>query len=189
MRALRTWAGVLVVAGSVACEPEPDIIENERLDAWCGEDRLCSWHSEGRIERVGTWWPSDWGVSLRDDPTVLSQRTFEGEAYGCVQLRARVDVDPEVTLSFEVDLEDDGSVEGSFPMEGRDFELVTRDIRLPAAGWIDVARLAVVKRGPGRAVIAQAFVDRVSSAPAACDAEPLNPAWDEPSPQERDAGP
>lgn len=54
------------------CEEE---VEDPSFQAWCG-DTLCSWDVEdGRIARVGTWHPSDYGVDLVETPTVLSQVT------------------------------------------------------------------------------------------------------------------
>lgn len=54
------------------CEEE---VEDPSFQAWCG-DTLCAWDVEaGRIARVGTWHPSDYGVDLLDAPTILSQVT------------------------------------------------------------------------------------------------------------------
>ena len=62
-------AASLLVAG---CDEE---IEDPSFQAWCG-DTLCAWNVEaGRIARVGTWHPSDYGVDLVETPTILSQVT------------------------------------------------------------------------------------------------------------------
>lgn len=54
------------------CEED---VEDPSFQAWCG-DMLCSWDTEtGRIARVGTWHPSDYGVELVETPTILSQVT------------------------------------------------------------------------------------------------------------------
>ena len=54
-----------------------DDVEDPSFQAWCG-DTLCAWDLEaGRIARVGTWHPSDYGVELLETPTILSQVTGE----------------------------------------------------------------------------------------------------------------
>ncbi|MCB9656950.1 MAG: hypothetical protein H6726_04800 [Sandaracinaceae bacterium] len=70
--ALRYAIAALLLPLVAGCEEE---VEDPSFQAWCG-DTLCAWDVEaGRIARVGTWHPSDYGVDLVETPTVLSQVT------------------------------------------------------------------------------------------------------------------
>lgn len=74
----------------VGCEEE---VEDPSFQAWCG-DTLCAWDVEsGRIARVGTWHPSDYGVDLVEANTVLSQ--VAGKPTSELMDQAELEVDPE----------------------------------------------------------------------------------------------
>jgi hypothetical protein len=63
---------LLALPLSGGCDEE---VVDPSFQAWCG-DTLCAWDVEaGRIARVGTWHPSDYGVELIETPTILSQVT------------------------------------------------------------------------------------------------------------------
>jgi hypothetical protein len=73
-RALHLILPIALLASPLSggCDEE---VEDPSFQAWCG-NTLCAWDLEaGRIARVGTWHPSDYGVDLVETPTILSQVT------------------------------------------------------------------------------------------------------------------
>lgn len=140
---------------ATACNPEPDIIENERLDVWCSENTLCSWENEGKIRRVGTWHANDYGVTLEGSNVVLSQLAYAIE--GCLFFHGLVDIDSDVRVTVELDVFDDGVSEYTHRVTGQDFASVLFDLEVPRPA--PHTRLIIRKQGKSRAVLSEFFVD------------------------------
>jgi hypothetical protein len=152
---------------ATSCVPEPDIIENERLDIWCSENELCSWENDGKIRRVGTWHANDYGVNLDGSNVVLSQ--IASDVSGCLFFYSLVDIDSDVRVTLELDIFDDGVSEYTHKIIGQDFDSVHFDLLVPKPA--PNTRVIIRKKGASRAVLAEFFVDAKN---AECTSPPFD---------------
>lgn len=151
----------------------PPLNEDPGFDMWCVDDQgrhaLCAWDLDaGEIERVATWHRSDYGVQMKSNPTQISQ--LVAQKVSCFRFEMLVDKDDGVTLTLEMDFQDDGTVEYSHPLPGDDFRPVEYNIKPPS--WYDSVRFIIRKTGDGRAVLAQIKVS--SDGEDSCVGQPLN---------------
>lgn len=138
------------VAALVACNS--DLVDDGKFRSWCG-DFLCAWTvDEGTIARVDLPAPHDVGVELGPSPTTLSQRTNVANI-ACLSFRTIADIGPDADVSLGVDFNGDGSIEFEQPLQVTDFQ--ESRILVSAPPTYSGIRMAISKRGTGRAVLAE----------------------------------
>jgi hypothetical protein len=131
---------------------EGNVVADPTFRDWCGE-RLCAWRTdEGAISRVPTWNANDFGVSLLEAPTQISQDTSEASAT-CLLFTtvANIDASAEVTLAVDFDI--DGKVERQLSLGATRWHRVELEITAPAA--YKGIRFSIRKDGTGTAVVAE----------------------------------
>lgn len=128
-----------------------DVLHDPGFDIWCG-DELCSWEIEkGDVRKVSTWHDNDPGVDLLGEDAAISQRS-ENPPVDCLRFQLVADVAEDATVTLEMDLDDDGTVE--------------YERAIPTSRWAELIYLVEIeghddirfrlrKTGPGRAVLAQ----------------------------------
>jgi hypothetical protein len=151
----------------------PPLNEDPGFDLWCidndGRHVLCAWDLDaGEIKRVSTWHRSDYGVEMQSNPTQISQ-LVEGNV-SCIFFDMLVDKDDGVTVTLEMDFNDDGTIEYSHPLPNNDFRPIEYNITPPT--WYASVRFIIRKTGEGRAVLAQIKVH--SDAEENCTDHPIN---------------
>jgi hypothetical protein len=162
--------GLLLLApclgGWSSCEGS--LNQDPSFDLWCGQ-RLCAWELEaGEVRRISTWHAQDAGVELVGDPAAISQRIeTSSREVKCLRFEMLTDLDPDAAITLELDFQDDGLVEASYPVPATRWAGVEFSLRAPT--WFERVRLRLSKTGPGRARLAHV---RLSS-PSQCSGEPL----------------
>ncbi len=151
----------------------PPLTQDPGFDLWCvdnsGEHVLCAWElNDGKIARVPTWHRSDYGVEMQSDPTRISQ--VVEQKVGCFLFEMLVEKDDGVTVTLEMDFQDDGVIEYSHPLPGDDFRPIVYNLKPPS--WYQSVRFIITKTGKGRAVLAQIKVS--SDDEANCTDSPLD---------------
>jgi hypothetical protein len=130
------------------------ITRDPGFDLWCG-DALCAWKLErGDVRRAPTWHPADSGVELVEIDTAIEQFTPVDSGDGtCIRFDLISDVEETAEAELGVDIYGDGSVERTFPIPTAHWRPVSYAfaVALPFTG----IRFEIVKRGPGRAVVAR----------------------------------
>ncbi len=171
----------VVVAGVACMAPgcNGDVLSDSTFRLWCG-DVLCDWRLDaGHVKRVPTWHPDDYGVELGDAPTQISQETGEGS--DCMEFSAIADVAAESQTSVEVDFDLDGVADYHVPIAQTGWRPAKALIYGPL--YAKRLRFIVRKDGPGRSVLAEIRLQRVTTCTgsrvqttglgvgAACDAD------------------
>jgi hypothetical protein len=154
------------------------VLGNTGFDLWCGEE-LCAWTVEaGEVERVPTWHDRDYAADLIGDDVVLTQRA-EVDSGACggllfgpppspdqpLTLSLLANVESGATITFEVDYDEDGTVEYSQSISAFGPEWVADGGTLyppprrdPASAAPRFALFRLQKQGSARALIAQIVV-------------------------------
>jgi hypothetical protein len=146
-------AAVPLLGGWSSCEP--NLNEDPSFDRWCGES-LCYWQTDaGAIARVPTWHPDDYGVELVGSPAAISQRLDVAPLTApnwCFRFDTLAEIDPDTTVTLQLDYQDDGTIDYEAPVAGNDWAQV--EVLLSAPTWYQSVRFRLAKTGPGRAVVA-----------------------------------
>ncbi len=164
MKILRSpWIlrAAVALAGGACMAPgcNGDVLSDSTFRLWCGQT-LCDWRLDaGHVARVPTWHPDDYGVELSDAPTQISQETGEGS--DCMEFSAIADVDVTSRVTVQVDYNLDGVADATFPIAESGFRPTRQLIYGPA--FAQRLRFIVRKDGPGRAVLAEIRLQRVTS--------------------------
>jgi hypothetical protein len=165
-----------------------DVLHDPGFDIWCG-DELCSWDVEkGEVRKVATWHDGDPGVDLVGDEAAISQLA-DSPPVDCLRFSLVADVSEDATVTLEMDLGDDGTVEYERSIPTSHWAELTYLVELEGE---DDIRLRLRKTGPGRAVLAQIRAvdnpecggEAVTTVPplgASCAATPGAPAADCPT--------
>lgn len=163
-------AALLVVAGAslaaLGADCEGNVVQDPTFRDWCGSS-LCAWQLDsGRIQRVPTWNPGDFGVSFLDEGTEISQVTQE-DAATCLLFTTVADIDPSAQMTILVDFDNDGVVDFQAPLGATDWHQVQAEISAPPVYRGITFRLK--KEGTGTAVLAEMQVQSTTgcTAPAA----------------------
>jgi hypothetical protein len=140
--------GALILLRADSCDG--DLLQDPTFKEWCGEE-LCSWTTEaGAVRRAATWHESDTGVEFVGTPARISQLTTRTAT--CIEFTAVADVAPEAQVTLTIDLGDDSRADYTYTVPSARFrEVKTRVPVAPSA----LMRVALEKRGSGRAVLAQ----------------------------------
>lgn len=165
------WRIKLACAIGVACGDDgakSDEAIDPSFEHWC-DQHLCDWQTlQGAIAKTRTWHAQDLAVSFLETPTEITQ-LLEGEQgiSTCLLFDTIADVAPEAQMSVVLDFNDDGVPDVTQQIPVLPWKSVPIVVRTPLA--YRGLRVSVVKRGTGRAVLAQMRV-----APQAnCAAEAL----------------
>lgn len=143
---MRMLGSLIVLAGCTATT----LNEDASFDHWCGAS-LCEWTTdEGRISRVSTWHPGDYGVSLDAAGTQISQ-VVNVALDGCTRVNLLADVDPRARVVFEVDGGGDGQVDFNQQVVGEGYVRVAFLLTLVGGA---PTRFIFRKEGEGRARLA-----------------------------------
>jgi len=131
-----------------------DLIRNPNVERWCGPTP-CDWKVEGEVERVGTWHPNDYAVSLVSDDAALIQEnaTVDYRDTDCFDFAMVAKIDRGVDVYLELDFLADGTVEFSQRLPVSDWE--RRTFRVTAPDWYSKVRFIIRKDGPGLAILAE----------------------------------
>ena len=126
---------------------------------WCGRE-LCGWKVDsGEARPVPFWHEGDPALGLSGGGSV-SWRIEPYEPVGeALCLRLEVASQSAGQVRFEVDLDDDGSVDRIELLGGRAWEIWKHESRLPVARKVTRYRMAFVNDGTSEAV----FYPRVTS--------------------------
>jgi hypothetical protein len=128
-----------------------DVLHDPGFDIWCG-DELCSWDVEkGEVRKVATWHDGDPGVDLVGDEAAISQLGASPPAL-CLRFSLVADLAEGTTVTLEMDLDDDGTVEYARDLPASSWAELVYLVELDGAGDI---RFRLRKTGGGRAVLAQ----------------------------------
>jgi hypothetical protein len=151
----------VAVAGAMCMAPgcNGDVLNDSTFRLWCGAT-LCDWQLDtGHVNRVPTWHPDDYGVELGDAPTQISQVTGEGS--DCMEFSAVADVEDTARVTVEVDYNLDGLADTSVPIAQTGWRPTKALIYGPT--YAQRLRFIVRKDGPGRAVLAEIRLQRVTT--------------------------
>ena len=146
-----------------------DLIRNPNVERWCGE-KPCDWQVEGEVQRVGTWHPNDYAVSLVSDDAALVQEnsTVDYRDTDCFDFAMVAKIDRGVDVYLELDFLSDGTVEFSQRLPISKWE--RRTFRVTAPEWYSKVRFIIRKRGPGLAILAEISA---KTADGQCSAPPV----------------
>jgi hypothetical protein len=124
------------------------------FDNWC-DKHLCDWLTEqGNIAQTSTWHSKDLAVSFLATPTKISQRLeLKSDSARCLLFETIADVATEAQVALELDYNNDGIVDDHQQISALRWKSVPFVLNTPLA--YDGLTLSVVKRGTGRAVLAQ----------------------------------
>ena len=153
-------AAMFLLPGYSSCDP---IIANNGFDLWCGE-QLCTWQLEkGDIARVETWHERDYGVELVGDSVAISNLSDVSSADGvtCLRFELLADIDENASVTLQMDLYDDGTVDYERPIPASDWASLAYIVKLPT--YYQGIRFRISKIGSGRVVLAQIAADSVST--------------------------
>jgi hypothetical protein len=140
-------------------------ITNWSFDVWC-DGIPCGWNKDmGSVLPVATWHKKDLGVSFETQGTQLSQ-AISPSIQRCLLFDVIAEVDPAAQLTLQLDFNEDG--------------VIDLDYQIVAAHWRSVAplfpvprdyfgvRISVLKKGVGKAVLAQLRIEPTDE----CQSEP-----------------
>ena len=149
-------AALLLVAAAsltaLGADCEGNVVQDPTFRDWCGSS-LCSWTLEaGRIQRVPTWNPGDFGVSFLDTKTEISQATAEHDAT-CLLFTTVANIDPSAQMTLLVDFNNDGTIDFAAPLGATEWHKVQAEVTAPA-GYSGIT-FHVRKEGSGTAVLAE----------------------------------
>lgn len=138
--------------GTLSCSE--GLIRNPNIERWCG-DTPCDWQVEGEVERVGTWHPNDYAVSLESDDAALIQENAKVDYRDtdCFEFEMVAKIDRGVKVFLELDFLADGSVEFSQRLPESKWQ--RRSFRVTAPDWYKKVRFIIRKEGPGQALLAE----------------------------------
>jgi hypothetical protein len=148
--------------------PTSSFPSNPSFDEWC-DQHLCEWETrQGAIAQVATWHQKDLAVSFEETPTEISQLLeHKQEGSLCFLFDTIADAAPGAEMSVVLDFNDDGFADLEQRISTLRWKSVPFPVRTPVA--YDGLRLSIVKKGTGRAVLAQM---RVAVQPE-CSGSPL----------------
>ena len=120
-------AALLVAAAAsltaLGADCEGNVVQDPTFRDWCGSS-LCAWTLDsGRIQRVATWNPDDFGVAFLDAGTQISQVTQENQAT-CLLFKTVADIDPEAQMTLLVDFNNDDTIDFQGPLGATDWHQV-----------------------------------------------------------------
>jgi hypothetical protein len=162
-------AALLVVAAAslatLGADCEGNVVQDPTFRDWCGSS-LCSWTLDsGRIQRVPTWNPDDFGVAFLDTGTQISQMTQEDQAT-CLLFKTVADIDPAAQMTLLVDFNNDGTIDFQGPLGATDWQQVQAEISAPPV--YNGITFHLRKEGSGTAILAEMQVlSTTGCAPAA----------------------
>jgi len=169
MRRIVSKLCLSVWALSILSCSRSDLIRNPNVERWCGE-KPCDWLVEGEVQRVGTWHPNDYAVSLESDDAALIQEngTVHYQDTDCFEFAMVAKIDPGVDVFLELDFLADGTVELSQRLPVSKWE--RRTFRVTAPNWYSKVRFIIRKGGPGLAILAEISA---KTADGQCTAPPV----------------
>jgi hypothetical protein len=146
------WLVAAMAAGALGADCQGNVVNDPTFRDWCGGS-LCSWTLDsGRIQRVPTWNREDFGVSLLDTGTQISQATQEHDA-SCLLFTTVADIDPSAQMSILVDFNNDGTIDFQGPLGATDWHQVQAEITAPKS--YSGITFHLRKEGSGTAVLAE----------------------------------
>lgn len=149
-RSIKLWLSVWALC-VVSCSS--DLIRNPNVERWCGS-LPCDWMVDGEVERVSTWHPNDYAISLlSDDATLIQENATIDELHDCLDFALVAKIDRDVRVFLELDFLADGTVEFSQRLPESDWE--RRTFRVTPPDWYRKLRFIIRKDGPGRAILAE----------------------------------
>ena len=162
------WALACLVTAQYGCSSSFSLADPE-FELWCGS-ALCAWEvEEGSVRRVGTWHPDDHGAELLGDPVVISQRALIDPEVECLRATALIYAEVSASVYFEIDIDDDGSVDLRFASGSSSWEPVTGTCSVPFAAepndcWScrRPLRVRIRKTGGGSAILARVNLELCS---------------------------
>ena len=145
------------------------LIRNPNVERWCGS-KPCDWQVEGEVQRVGTWHPNDYAVSLvSDDATLIQENaTVDFRDTDCFDFAMVAKIESGVDVFLELDFLADGTVEFSQRLPVSKWE--RRTFRVTAPDWYSKVRFIIRKDGPGLAILAEISAQ---TAKGQCSAPPV----------------
>lgn len=167
---IKSFVLVAVLIGLCAACFDDNLVNNPSFDLWCGKE-LCGWQTdEGAIARAPTWHEADYGVSLVETPTQLSQLLQPPEVVNalCLNVDMIADVDTSARARLALDFNDDGIIDFDQAIPDVRWRSVQFKVKTPV-NYTSV-RFELRKEGPGKVVVAQLRVTKnYSSYPDGCD--------------------
>jgi hypothetical protein len=137
---------------ALGADCEGNVVQDPTFRDWCG-DSLCAWTLDsGRIQRVPTWNPDDFGVAFLDKGTQISQVTQENSAE-CLLFTTVADIDPAAQMTLLVDFNNDGVIDFQGPLGATDWHQVQAEISAPPV--YSGITFHLRKEGNGTAVLAE----------------------------------
>ena len=121
------------------------------FENWC-EGSLCEWTSQGGVRKADTWHSEDLAVAFLTPGSSVSQLLNSNAAH-CFLFDTITDVQPQAQLTLLLDFNDDGTPDFEQQLAGVNWKSVL--IVVPAPVEYQNVRFTVVKKGEGRAVLAQ----------------------------------
>jgi len=145
-------AAAAVSLAALGADCEGNVVRDPTFRDWCGNG-LCAWQLDsGRIQRVPTWNPADFGVSFLDQGTEISQKTQEDQAK-CLLFKTVADIDPSAQMTLLVDFDNDGTIDFQAPLGATYWHRVQAEISAPPVYRGITFRLK--KEGSGTAIVAE----------------------------------
>ncbi len=137
---------------ALGADCEGNVVQDPTFRDWCGNS-LCAWTLDsGRIQRVPTWNPDDFGVAFLDKGTQISQVTQEKQAE-CLLFTTVADIDPAAQMTLLVDFNNDGVIDFTGPLGATDWHQVQAEISAPPV--YSGITFHLRKEGSGTAVLAE----------------------------------
>jgi hypothetical protein len=148
-------AAALSQLGSTDCG---QVIRDPGFDLWCG-DSLCAWKLErGSIAKVPTWNEGDPGVELVGTDVAIEQLspvTSADDNSHCIEFDLIANVDDTAELDLNIDVFGDGSVEHTERIPTARWQPLIYKLPIGGPGPYAGIRFELVKKGDGRAMVAQ----------------------------------
>ena len=131
---------------ALGADCEGNVVQDPTFRDWCGNSLCALTLDSGRIQRVPTWNPDDFGVAFLDKGTQISQVTQEKQAE-CLLFTTVADIDPAAQMTLLVDFNNDGVIDFTGPLGATDWHQVQAEISAPLC--TAASRFTFEKRVPG----------------------------------------
>jgi hypothetical protein len=150
------WLLVITLLGGCASDWFPSM---ELVDSTCAE-LLCGWQVEqGALQPSGSWHPQQRALQLTGTPARISKRLPYVPYVQCLSIEVLGDISREAELYFEIDFNDDATVDTSAPVPPSRWRRVSVGLRTPPE--YRSVRVALHKKGAGDARIVSLALDAV----------------------------